>query len=126
LVGPRIQDLVKSLIRVQFDAAAEQQILQLTDDFLDKVVNKRCACRNTGVARLWMCKTCKVSFGQAMEYRWFRSGTALAQETNHVSRPPSANGGGGGGSSGIKRKASIIWVVLVHEKNDKKPNTGSA
>jgi hypothetical protein len=53
---------------IQFDAAAEQQILQLTDDFLDKVVNKRCACRNTGVARLWMCKTV-VSFGQAMEYR---------------------------------------------------------
>lgn len=38
LAGPRIQDLVKSMDpNYSLDAAAEHQILQLTDDFLDKV-----------------------------------------------------------------------------------------
>jgi histone H3/H4 len=127
LVGPRIQDLVKSLDpSYSLDAAAEQQILQLTDDFLDKVCKQALRMSQHRSSKTMDVQDLQLVLAKQWNIVIPGLGPPLPKKPITVSRPPSANGGGGGGSSGIKRKASDNLGSAGPARKMTKPNTGSA
>jgi histone H3/H4 len=128
LVGPRIQDLVKSLDpSYSLDVAAEQQILQLTDDFLDKVCKQALRMSQHRSSKTMDVQDLQLVLAKQWNIVIPGLGPPLSKKPVNVSRPPSNNGGGGGGgSSGMKRKASETASSTGPARKTTKPNTGAA
>jgi histone H3/H4 len=128
LVGPRIQDLVKSLDpSYSLDAAAEQQILQLTDDFLDKVCKQALRMAQHRSSKTMDVQDLQLVLAKQWNIVIPGLGPPLPKKAVNLSpRPPSfGGGGGGGGSSGIKRKSPELSGAGPARKMSK-PNTGTA
>jgi histone H3/H4 len=126
LVGPRIQDLVKDLDpSYSLDAAAEQQILQLTDDFLDKVCKQALRMSQHRSSKTMDVQDLQLVLAKQWNIVIPGLGPPLPKKPVNVSRPPS-NNGAGGGSSGVKRKASETSTSAGPARKMTKPNTGTA
>jgi histone H3/H4 len=106
LVGPRIQDLVKSLDpSYTLDAAAEHQILQLTDDFLDKVCKQALRMAQHRSSKTLDVQDLQIVLAKQWNIVIPGLGPPMPSKPVKVARPPSMSTGGTG-TSGIKRKAS--------------------
>jgi histone H3/H4 len=124
LVGPRIQDLVKSLDpSYSLDAAAEQQILQLTDDFLDKVCKQALRMSQHRSSKTMDVQDLQLVLAKQWNIVIPGLGPPMPKKPVNVSRPPS---NGGGGTSGIKRKTSEASGSAGPARKMTKPNTGTA
>jgi transcription initiation factor TFIID subunit TAF12 len=127
LVGPRIQDLVKSLDpSYSLDAAAEQQILQLTDDFLDKVCKQALRMAQHRSSKTMDVQDLQLVLAKQWNIVIPGLGPPIPKKPLNVSRPPSNGVEGGGGASGIKRKASETSAGAGPARKMSKPNTGTA
>jgi histone H3/H4 len=130
LVGPRIQDLVKSLDpSYSLDAAAEQQILQLTDDFLDKVCKQALRMAQHRSSKTMDVQDLQLVLAKQWNIVIPGLGPPIPKKSvNASSRPPSNGGGSAGGASGIKRKASETpsGASAGPARKMSKPNTGTA
>jgi histone H3/H4 len=130
LVGPRIQDLVKDLDpSYSLDAAAEQQILQLTDDFLDKVCKQALRMAQHRSSKTMDVQDLQLVLAKQWNIVIPGLGPPIPKKPVNAMRPPSNGGGGnGGGASGIKRKASETpsSAGAGPARKMSKPNTGTA
>jgi len=127
LVGPRIADLVKSIDpNYGIEADAEEQVLQLADDFLDKVTKQAIRLAQHRGSKTLDVRDLQIVLAKNFGIVVPGLGLPVVRPIKGASVATKSSASGGSKSSSAKRNASVVMGESSGGPARKKVNTGGA